>query len=509
MHRAQNDFQDKEAPMKKLLNIFIPEELNGYYPLGSTLVGVTIKTDAVHATVAVLSGKTITLKKTVSVPLENTQEQTATTIAPALTALFAQVGSYDHVITSLSSSFVTFKHLSFPFSDTDKIGMVIPHQIESLLPFSPTQACIDFITAPQKNSQDATAALAAAVQQKLIHETLTPFEQAGIAVSRITTDAIGLYGLCMRDLLFTTGLRAFVAVDQTTTTIGLVKEGQLKQIRTLRKGSLAGIESPALWKEIKFTLQAFMDEEIDATLEQIILFGNNSEKLTQLCQESQSTPCKAFDLNSWCAATGISTKLENSAVEIISLACAVPLTSKPDFSFLPSRAVKGEQTGYSRSVMVGLSLPVIILSLLSVHAFRSIRLFSQEFETSQKQILKTLKENFPAITSNNVRDALDMAQREVKREEDIWSSLSSQNRQSFLHYLHELNTKIDRETLGLNLTKMIISKNILTLEGSVRSFEAVEQFEYQLRETQLFSTVPDMQKIEFSVPLPLKLQRGA
>lgn len=495
--------------MKKLLNIFIPEELNGYYPLNSTLVGVAIKSDSVHATVITFSGKTVTFKKTASVSFENTQEDLLNNVATALTSLFKQIGSYDHVITSLSSSLVTFKQFSFPFSDTDKIGMIIPHQMESLLPFSPSQACIDFITAPQKDEQGQTDTLAAAVQQKLINETLAPFELAGIQVSRITTDAIVLYGLCMRNPDFAVGLRAFIAIDKTNTTIGLIKDGRLKQIRTLRKGSLSETENTALLKEINFTLQAFVDEQIQATLEEVIFFGDDPEKFVSLFKQSNDTPCNTFDLNSWCTAANVNNKSDGNYFEMISLGCALPLNNKPDFSFLSSQAVKTEQVAYNRNLIVGLSLPIIILSLLSVHAFRTVRLFSQEFEASQKQILKTLKENFPTITSNNVRDALDMAQREIKREEDIWSSLSSQNRQSFLHYLHELNTKIDRETLGLNLTKMIISKNILTLEGSVRSFEAVEQFEHQLKETQLFSTVPDMQKIEFSVPLPLKSQRGA
>ncbi|NBP15134.1 hypothetical protein EBU95_12160 [bacterium] len=53
---------------------------------------------------------------------------------------------------------------------------------------------------------------------------------------------------------------------------------------------------------------------------------------------------------------------------------------------------------------------------------------------------------------------------------------------------------------------MLINKNTITLEGNVRSFEAVEQFEAQLKETKLFSNVPDLQKVEFSVILPLDSQ---
>ena len=141
--------------------------------------------------------------------------------------------------------------------------------------------------------------------------------------------------------------------------------------------------------------------------------------------------------------------------------------------------------------------------MLIAHSFIQQRKLSQELQSSKKEIVKVLKKHFPSIKGSSQRGAIDTAQREVKREESIWSSLSSQNKQSFLYYLYILTTKIDRETLGLNLNKMVISKNIMTLEGSVRSFEAVAQFENQLRDTGLFSSVPDMQKVDFSIQLPL------
>ena len=69
--------------------------------------------------------------------------------------------------------------------------------------------------------------------------------------------------------------------------------------------------------------------------------------------------------------------------------------------------------------------------------------------------------------------------------------------------MFDLSTTIDREILGLHLKKMTFNKNGITLDGNVRSFDAVEELLKQLRNTNLFTQVPNLQKTEFSLPLTL------
>lgn len=493
--------------MYKFLEVVIPEEVNGYYVLPTTLVGVTIKQEVINATIIFLKGSTISIEKIISEPLDNSQEQTPATIATALTLLFKKIGSYSHVTLSIQSSAVIFKDMSFSFADPEKIAMIIPFEVESMLPFAPHEAYLDFITTKTSLTEPSTTVIAAAIQKKWITESLAPFEQASIEVSRVTTDTIALYGLCKRSAALQTGIIGFVHIDSNVTTIGLMVDGQLKQIRTLKKGSRLGGNLSDVWKDIGFTLNTFIQEVADdAALKEVIVFNVMTPNIIDLCKQYIQAPCKEFNPETLFTASNIHAKKTIDLNDSLSLAAALPCIGLRNFSFLPPLFSKTEQTRLTRQTIAGICLPFIALLLLAIHTFKEIHIFSEEVATSQKQILKILKENFSTISTNNLRDALETAQREVKREEDIWSSLSSQNRQSFLHYLHELSTKIDRETLGLNLKKMIINKNTINLEGNVRSFEAVEQFEHQLRETKLFSIVPDMQKVEFTVQLPLQLQ---
>ena len=54
---------------------------------------------------------------------------------------------------------------------------------------------------------------------------------------------------------------------------------------------------------------------------------------------------------------------------------------------------------------------------------------------------------------------------------------------------------------------MLINKKSITLSGKVKDYAAIGQFQKQLNETGLFTTVPDLQKTDFDgISLPLEQQ---
>ncbi len=143
---------------------------------------------------------------------------------------------------------------------------------------------------------------------------------------------------------------------------------------------------------------------------------------------------------------------------------------------------------------------------LSAHTFLQIHKLSTAVESVKMSTVKELRKNFPTIKSNNLVEALKVAKNTVSKEEEIWFSFSNQTRRSFLKYLYVLSTKIERDTIGLNLKKLVINKDSIILEGSVRSFDAVNQLEQELKDTNLFKNIPDFQKTEFAQTLTLSTQ---
>lgn len=495
--------------VRKLIDIFVPEELSGNYFLPTTHLAVQIQEETITGTVVTLNGKKITIQKVIRQAIEKGKTTRSTRVAVALKALHQEAGPYHKLITALPSALAMTRKLRLPFDNPEKIKMVLPYEIEALLPFPLHEAQIDFLITQAAADGSYADILVAAVQKKHIDEYLKPFIEAEIEVSTITLDTIGLYGLYLRsDEKKGLGNTAFIDFDQTSTKILFFVDGSLQQIRTLRQG-IENYKDAQFWQSINFTLQSFANENInDQKIKKVSLLGVDKKELIDQATEFIEYPCITFSVEKFLTQAEIIVQQGKNNITSDTLAIALPLPEGRNFTLQPKSFTSSEASRLNRQTIMAFVLTVATITLLALHSFRQISLLSSELKLSQQQIVKTLKTHFPAIKTKRQRDALDLARKEVKKEEAIWSSFSTQTRQSFLRYFYDLSLKIDRETLGLHLNKMIITKNIITLEGNVRSFEAVEQFEHQLRETKLFSSIPDMQKVQFSIQLPLDTKGG-
>jgi len=489
--------------IRNLLTLFAPEQLKGNYIISTKILSITIEHNKIVATVALLKGTAITLEKTIIEPFEEAKTSLSLKITQALTSLIKKVGHYDKVVACLPSSLVIFKSFSFPFTDPDKIKMVLSYQLEGQLPFSTQDACIDFIITQEQSDPVKADVIVAAAQKKLIEEFLKPFNDAGIAVETLTVDAIGLYNLIMRQKeTISLANTVFIDIEQEATKLLFFTNNQLQYIRTLRSG--LATKTDELWPSLNFTLQSYVNEQTTMEPLKIILIDATESVQLKLLQNKIEFVSEIMNLGKLLQnkinAQGL-TKLES----LTSIAIAIPFGKGHIFS-LQEAITLNQKRLIDHQTITALFFSISTVLLLATHTFLQIRKISTELIDSQNEVMSSIKENFPTITTNNRQDALNLAAREVQNESKIWSSFSSETRKSFLEYFHGLSTKIDRETLGLNLKKMLISKNTIMLEGNVRSFEAVEQFEAQLKETKLFSVVPDLQKVEFSVTLPLDNQ---
>ena len=496
--------------IKKMLNIFVPQTFKGNTLLPLKTIAITFEPGSVIATATIQKGASFTVAQTATVSLASDKQSD---IVQAIKDVIKQIGSYDKLVATLSSSFVTFKELSFPFLDEEKIRMVLPFEIEALLPFDTSQACIDFIVTKQDTKEKQSDIMVAAVQKKYIQELSHLFEQADLELSSITTDVMSLYGLYKRRTADQQGNSAFIELGTTESKVAFFVDGQLKYIRTVQEPFEKGKPNESFWKKTMFTLQSFKaDTARGDSLKKILLFGDMWKDIIMTAEEKFDAPCQYFDMKRFAteASLTFSKNVMMPSVSLLGLAAALPLPKGQIFSLREPTLNRQESTLFAQQIIVGAVLIVGLLGLAGGSTFYTIRTLSLEKERSEKEILQTLKKQFPSLKKNaSLSSALDEAHRTVRKEENIWSSLSQQTRQSFLRYLSVLSTNIEREVLGLNLKKLVITKNTITLEGNVRNFEAIDQFEQQLKATKLFVNSPDLQSVDFSTPLTLQDQGGA
>ncbi|HVW99633.1 MAG TPA: pilus assembly protein PilM [Candidatus Babeliaceae bacterium] len=531
-----------------IARLFIPEVIGSYYVLSQRIIGIELGRNQLYATIIKAHGNKRVLERCIEQqfdtdPTISYEQKTA----DAFKQILAQIGRFDKLYTCLSSSQVIFKDLTVPFTNPQKIKMILPLEIEPLLPFPLAQASTDsIITNKDSNKADL---FAVAVQNETLAEHNLPFAQVGVTVSKVTVDLVELYGLFRQIPDYAQFKEGVVLLDLGlyTTKLAIIINQELKAVRVLPKGMVTlaramaeggdardtldrmlkqGINSnqeqiqaiaKEFFSEVQFTIQAFMSRTQPAPIVQTILIsglGAEITGMTNILQVIFSTSCKKLIDAQNIASIVTNTPGSNTIVPLdrfaISLATALgsPVTSQFNLSQANQNPI--ELRLIQQQIIVAGLLMIGTIGLLAGYSYMTVKRFKGETAVRERETVDRLKKAFPEVqriaraSAGTSLDTLNNeARREVAREKSIWFALSSKNRSSFLRELDELSSLIDRAGLGLDLKRLSIDGDILSLEGQVRDFDALRLLEEDLRRSHLFKVVPKLEETRFNLKLAL------
>lgn len=140
-----------------------------------------------------------------------------------------------------------------------------------------------------------------------------------------------------------------------------------------------------------------------------------------------------------------------------------------------------------------------------------MRKLSNEIQSSEREIISTIKQKFPQIPKEDkdLEDIINSAQQKLVEEEKVWFAFSGSARSSFLTYLLELFTRLDRQTLGLQVEQITIKGEILILKAEVKDHQALKILERDLRASPLFEYVEGQEDPKFTMRIRLaKTNKG-
>jgi len=521
-----------------ILNIFIPESVGTYYVMPHRTVGIYIGHDFIHATVVKAMGEKRIIEKFLKEPI--IQEQ----VSEALKKILHEVGSYNSISTAVPSSLAIFKEITVPFTDHEKIKLILPFEVEPLLPFPLSEAVLDFIVIGVDETNKNSTILIAALKKEQLQEHLDIFSNAGVTPDRVTIDLLEIYGLykSIAEYAKIPGTVVLLDIGMHTTNILVMMDGSLKMIRVLNKGiafiinslmrEIKNVTEPEAYNllfksgfneesvrtgafdffnEIQFTLQAALSKIVSiGTVQKVFLIGPGAEipHLTEFLTQFMNCPCDIMYMHK-IIQDGIVIASSQERIPhdfYVSFATALSSTVTRDVNMRADYASKTEENLLFMQTIVAICLGLLIITTFSVYSFLTLRTFSNEAFNSEKESIEKLKKVFTfskkgTIATLQTANALALA--ELKKEEDIWFALSSGNRFSFLTYLQELSSRIDREKLGLDLKKLIIrggqgnTEDTMTLEGSVKDYDALRTFEEALNSSKMFKNIPKLQEPKF------------
>lgn len=514
--------------------IVLPEKIGSYYLFPKRIVGFDVGKTHVTATQLYISGKKIIIEKCIDEKLEpGTATNHSERATRAITHILQQV-TYDSISITLSSSVAVFKELKLPFMSHNKIKMVIEFEVEPLLPFPASDAVIDFIITKQHPEEQSSEVLVAAVQKNHIAQLLQQFHDAGVDPEVITIDLFALYGMYEKLPIYTQMSGGTVLLDLGTnaTRIAYILNGQLRLIRSLPKGifSQAKIISEALqtspnevltklmrfglenddqttnkaitkafssfWSDLSFTLSSFT-AQAEHGINAILLVGGGADikGLSAFITNISGIQCETFKIHELLHTPNVSMAQSNglSNACIISLGSAFPSPITADFNLRQKEFSYAAATSIvTKQLIVAGALSLLLFGSLAVHSFFQLRKLKKEATAAEQEIIGMLRERFKKIPDDeqDISEVVKIASNEIKKEEQLWFSLASPSRVSFLTYLLELTTRIDKESLGFTLDKLKISENTIKLEDAhVKSYDALILLEKGLRQSKLFASI--------------------
>ena len=529
-------------------NIFLPEKIGNYYLFSKRIVGVDIGKTRVNAALLHMHGKIITIENCFEEKIKNGPAGTHDErIVEALKIIFERLGSYDAVYATLSSSLVVFKKLKLPFISHEKIEMVVNFEVEPLLPFSIQEAIVDFIVTKKIPEEKSSEILVAAIQKKHVVHCLEIFGQAEIFVDKIVVDLFALYSLYKRIPAYNqlSGSIALIDLGLHSTRIAYLFDGQLQLIRTLNKGVFHiakavseaikitqneamehiirfGLEKTDLpqytqavtdalttfWRTINFTLTSFVSQTPEKGINKILLLGGGGQikNLSAFVFTILQVPVEIFDPTLITQSKEIQSPNNHivSNTCIIALSTALPSPIIKHFNLRKNEFKIIDHTLLIKQLVVTILLTSTLLSTLLGHYLVQVKKLSHEAYSSEQEAINILKKQFKIPKEeNDLEEVILLSQEEVTREQETWFAFSGKARASFLQYLLELASKIDKKSLGFAIDNITVAEGTILLKAKVRDHEALKLLERELRQSKLFSYIEPQDNPSFTMKIIL------
>jgi len=531
-------------------NVFIPGHVGSYYLFSKRLVGFDVGRTHVHATVIHLYHRNITIEKSLEEKIELGPPSTyAERAEQAIKRILEKVGKYDEIHTAFNSTTVVFKELTLPFLDRDKIAMILNFEIEPLLPFPVTNAITDFIITKQYPEENRSDILVAAVLKEQVAQHLQLFDQVGVDPAVVTIDLFALYGLYTQvpEYAQQTGNVALIDFGVHATRIAFIVDKQLKYMRVINKGLLHiakhlsdelntqpaetmeqmvrfGMENiedekytdamtrimTTFCSDIDFTLRSFAQQSGSVNPISILLLGRSAEikNIYPFIHTLLSASCTLFDISSLLHSGHVVAKnIHVARSQFISLSTVFPAPITDGFNLRQQEFSQSQMGLFKKQIITAIVLMLMIIGVLGVTMYLQLHRWNNEIEMAQDEAIEELKEYLPQTQGEQLDTALESAQSAYSLEEQAISFISP-TRPSYLLYLLELTTRIDKGSLGFIPEKITFENNTMALKARVKDYDKLKLFEKALRDSRYFEFSP-IDKPDFDIRIRLKGTEGS
>jgi len=530
-------------------NIFLPERIGNTFIFTQKYLGLEITKATLIGTKVSIAGKKTTIFDFYHEPIiKRENEENDQSVANAIQKLLQKAGRSCQIKLAIPNHLVVFKEFTFPFLEEDKIRQILPLELEPKIPFSVADIAFDFIVTNCDVAQKNTTILVGVIQKKDLDYYLQLLEKAKVSLSNVTIDLFAFYGLYTVHPKYRALQEAVSLIDLgfQYTTVSYVNKQQLYTSRSINHGlntiakniaekltkkpseileqiirfGLAKTKSKTyndtlnqelnkLFAQIQFTFNAFASQISSYDpIKHIILIsrGTKIKELDTQIKQALDIPTDFFNTDALLNLPTLTTKSPLNHIplqNLISLGASYPFSPTSSFDFLAFQDTKSDENLLTKQFLTAIVMFTLFFGTLISYSYMQRSSLRKQTNKARQAALNKIRQEFDVV-ENSLPVAVEGAQVKLNEEESIWGGVSGAFRFSPLQYLQELCIQIDKESIGLNLKKLIINKKAINLFGQVRDYKALTILKEELGESKLFRVASVPQEPVFEIKLIIK-----
>ena len=220
------------------------------------VLGIDIRKESVSAVLVKTSLRENRIDSHAFIPIPDS-EQDPDNIKAALEALVSQIDPVGcDCVVSISADHFSFRILKVPFKEAKKIRMVLPFELEPMVPFAVDDLVIDYIDLETDRMTDQTDLIAVAVPKSELNLYIE-----SLAAIKIDPEMITIGGL--PSALFLSQLsdpgedKLFLEINRKISTLFIVSNGRIKLLRSIPTPAAENTRAAALGAFVRRTLAAY------------------------------------------------------------------------------------------------------------------------------------------------------------------------------------------------------------------------------------------------------------
>jgi general secretion pathway protein L len=401
------------------------------------------------------------------------------------------VGS-DCVVSIPANQFI-FRNLKIPFSNSKKIRMVLPFELEPTLPHAVEDLVIDFHILNGAPSGEQTELIAAAIEKN----QLTPYIDA-LASIKVDPEKLTFSGLptalCLASQIEPEKDQLFIEIEDVYGAIFILIGGRLKLIRSFPLPEPGTAKAKMLCIQIQQTLAAYQEssgsnfQPLEVTISGNGLDdGQMAAEISSLLNMPVEPAAIAERLNIPLAGDTqdplIATQIDNALALALMEVEGYDSLNFHKGQFAAQKFLSKHKSPLKKTAILAAAVLVLMFFNLALETFT----LNKRVRRIDNQMAQIFKETFPEVkTVRYPYQEMKAMMRETNKSAVLQAEPGLHIRS--IDILNSISEKIP-ETIPVNFTRLIIQPENVLISGTTDTFNSVDDIKGRLEHIQYFEKV--------------------